>query len=176
MKLGRVIGMLAVAGIVLAGCSPEEDSGAIMLKEGGPAPELVLPLTKGAKPVALSSWKGKVVLIDFWATWCKPCRQSIPAIEHIYEKYHAKGLEVVGISVDDEKTAINIPDAVKALKMTYPVVLASDIPDIRSKYNFDGIPQLYLIDKKGNVSQTIAGVESPGSLDARVEALLNEKG
>jgi thiol-disulfide isomerase/thioredoxin len=173
-------GMVWIAGalVVLAGgCGPQAGSSAGVASEGQPAPEIAMPLQKGAAPVALSSWKGKVVILDFWATWCQPCRQSIPEVERVYAKYHAKGLEVVGISVDEAQTAAKVPAAVKELKMTYPVVLYTDIPDLASKYVFEGIPQMYLIDKKGNISQSISGFDPNGSnLDAKVEALLNEKG
>ena len=178
---GSVLGALAA---FTGGCGPQAGAngggggaagGGGTASEGQIAPDIALPLKKGAAPVALSSWKGKVVLVDFWATWCGPCRQSIPEVERVYEKYHAKGLEVVGISVDEAQTAAEVPAAVKELKMTYPVVLYSDIPDIRTKYVFDGIPQMYLIDKKGNISQSIPGFDPSGNLDAKVEALLNAK-
>ncbi len=170
--------MLGALAAVLAGCGPHADSSAGVGSQAGEtkvAPEIALPLKKGAAPVALSAWKGKVVILDFWATWCAPCRASIPEIERIYKKYHEKGLEVVGISVDEPGTAAGIPAAVAELGMTYPVVLYTDIPDVRTKYDFNGIPQLYLIDKKGNISDSISGLDESGSLDAKVEALLNEK-
>ncbi len=167
---------LAGAAVVLWGCGPQTGSvsGVTADEENKPAPEIALPLTKGAAPVALSSWKGKVVILDFWATWCQPCRQSIPELERTYEKYHAKGLEVVGVSVDESSSAGNIPTAVKEMGMTYPVVLASDIPDIGSKYVFNGIPAMFLIDKKGRISQFVEGYNPSGNLDAKVEALLKE--
>ncbi len=169
-----VVWILGALAALSGGCGPQGNSGSGVAREGERAPELTLPLTKGAAPVALSHWKGKVVLIDFWATWCDPCRKSIPEIERIYTKYHAKGLEVVGIAVDETNTAAQVPAAVQNLGMTYPVVLYSDIPEVRTKYVFDGIPQLYLIDKQGNISQSLSGFDPGGNLDAKVEALLNE--
>lgn len=119
------------------------------------APELSLPLQAGKPPVLLSSLKGKVVLLDFWATWCGPCRESIPELQNLYEKHHGSGLEVVGISVDN--TSEPVPAAVAELGMKYPVVMAKDIPDIRSKFEFHSIPQLYVIDKQGRVAASITG-------------------
>lgn len=179
MKRQRMGWMLGALAALLGGCGPQSTSSTGAENQTGEtkaAPEIALPLKKGAAPLALSAWKGKVVILDFWATWCGPCRESIPEVERIYKKYHEKGLEVVGISVDEAGTASGVPAAVKELGMTYPVVLASDIPDIRTKYEFNGIPQMYIIDKKGNISDSISGWDPNSNLDAKVEALLNEKG
>src|SRR4029078_98896 len=98
---------------------------------------------------------GRVVVLDFWATWCGPCRETIPDLEKVYQKYHSKGLEVFGISVDESKEPV--PAAVKDLGITYPVAMASDIPDIRGKYSFDAIPAFFVIDKKGRIAAAIKG-------------------
>ena len=171
-RMGWILGALLV---LSGGCGPEAFSSNAAANEGKAAPDILLPLTKGAAPVALSSWKGKVVLLDFWASWCEPCRESIPEIERLYKKYHAKGLQVVGISEDAKTAGSKISAAVKALGMTYPIVLSADIPDLNTKYQHDGIPQMYLIDKRGHISQAITGYDSGGNLDAKIEALLNEK-
>ena len=134
------------------------------------APELSLPIEPGKPAVLLSSLKGKVVLLDFWATWCGPCRDSIPDVENLYKKYHSKGLEVIGISVDH--TPEPVPAAVAQLGMTYPVVQAADIPEIRSKFQFDSIPQLYVIDKQGRVAASITG--ATGDFEAQITPFLAE--
>jgi thiol-disulfide isomerase/thioredoxin len=134
------------------------------------APDLTLPLGPGQPAVNLADLKGKVVVLDFWATWCGPCRESIPDLEKLYEKYHSKGLEVYGISVDDYKDPV--PKAVKDLGMTYPVVMASDIPDIRSKFQFNAIPQFYVIDKKGRIGASISG--AGGDIESEVTPFLEE--
>ena len=167
-----IVGAVAV---LLVGCGPHADSNSAGGSEVQAAPEIALPVKRGAPPVPLSAWKGKVVLLDFWATWCGPCRESIPEIELIYQKYHAKGLEVVGISTDAPSDVPKIAAAMKKLGMTYPVVLSSDIPDIETKYEHPGLPHMFLIDKKGNISDSITGYRPGSNLDAKVEALLNEK-
>ena len=89
------------------------------VKIGQMAPEISLPDTKG-NTINLSSLKGKVVMIDFWASWCGPCRRANPSVVRLYEKYKDKGLEVYGVSIDSKKN-----DWIKAIqhdKITYTQV------------------------------------------------------
>lgn len=136
------------------------------------APDLALPVEKGKPAVTFASLKGKVVLLDFWATWCGPCRASIPDIEKLYKKYHSQGLEVYGISVDENPTIV--PAAASALGMTYPIVLASEIPGIRDKFSFNGIPQLYIIDKSGKVARSLSGYDPSRDVEDEVTKFLKE--
>lgn len=161
--------------MLLIGCGSQENVGSGSSAEGRTAPDLMLPLKKDAAPVALSSLHGKVILLDFWATWCGPCRESIPQVERWYQKYHDRGFEVIGVSMDDPKKKADVDAEVKALGMTYPVVLSDQIPDLKSKYSFDGIPQMYLIDRNGVIRKASPGYDSANNLDARIEALVNEK-
>ena len=139
-----------------------------------PAPELALPLQPNGPPVPLSAFKGKVVILDFWATWCGPCRMSIPALEAVYKKYRADGLEVVGVSHDHAETRGQIPAAAQALGITYPLVVADDIPDINENYGVAGLPTLMLIDRHGRVADVEMGYHAPAELEAKVVALLRE--
>ena len=133
------------------------------------APDFTLESLDG-KNMRLSDLRGKAVLLNFWATWCGPCREAIPDLEKVYKKYHSQGLEVVGISVDH--TADPVPAVVAELGMTYPVVQSEDIPDIRSKYQFNSIPQAYVIDKQGKVAASITGAAN--DLEEQVKPLLAE--
>jgi len=141
----------------------------------GPAPDLSLPIGLNGKHVDLSSLKGNVVLLDFWATWCGPCKMSIPEVESIYSKYKDKKLKVVGISIDDVETRREVDSSVKVLGMTYPVAMAVDIPDIRDKYTFASIPLLIIIDKKGIVRARITGYDPSSHPEDIVKKLLDEK-
>ena len=140
---------------------------------GDPAPEVALPRIDGGTPVRLSSLRGKVVLIDFWATWCGPCRQTMPMLEKLYRSKHADGLEVM--SIDTE----GMPAAERALAfarhldppVTFP--LYADDGHAGAAYRVGPIPHLALIDKQGRIRRVYVGVP-PGDLDDKVEALLRE--
>ncbi len=133
------------------------------------APEISLPGVNDS-PVKLSSFKGKVVLIDFWASWCGPCRASIPGVIKLYDRYKAKGFEVFGVSIDSKKK-----DWLKAIaqdKITYPQV--NDKAGWYSKttevYGVNAIPNTFLLDKTGK----IVAIDLEGEqLENKVKALLN---
>jgi peroxiredoxin len=115
---------------------------------GSEAPQIVLPDTLG-NPLELSSFRGKVVLVDFWASWCKPCRFENPNVVRLYEKYKDKGFEIYGVSLDKTK-----PAWMKAIKqdgLKWPQV--SDLGFWNSAavklYSIESIPQTYLLDEQG---------------------------
>ena len=117
-------------------------------KPGQKADEIVLPDMNGKK-IKLSELKGKVVLIDFWASWCIPCRKSNPGLAKLYADYKSKGFEIYGISIDDNKDAWK--KAVGADKITWTQVNDPggwDAP-IAVKWNLNQIPASFLLDEKG---------------------------
>ena len=153
----------------------------------GPAPDVTLifePEGKqsenklpAGKPLQLASLKKRVVILDFWATWCGPCKDSIPELERIYEKYKSKGLVVVGVSVDDPNSQEQVPRAKQALGITYPIMLATKFPEIIKKYGSDAIPTMYIIDKNGDIRKIQQGLDPKKGLadiDDLVDKLLSE--
>lgn len=125
-----------------------------MLENGKPAPLFSYADPKGAK-VSLASYKGKYVLIDFWASWCGPCRSAIPKVKELYEKYKDKGFDVLSVSIDQDRQAWL--KAVKEESMPWAQVLSEDIRKTQTDYMFSGIPTLYLIDDKGNIAEKFTG-------------------
>lgn len=140
----------------------------------GPAPDISMPIGPNGKRIDLSSMHGHVVMLDFWATWCGPCKMSIPELETIYQKHKSEGLEIVGISTDEPASRKEVGATVKDLGMTYPVTMMTDIPDIQSKYTFASIPLLLIIDKKGVVRARVSGYDPNGNNEDLVVKLLKE--
>ena len=114
---------------------------------GEKAGEISLPDIKGNN-LSLSSLQGKVVLIDFWASWCGPCRRSEPDLKKLYEKYQSKGFEIYGISVDEDKFAWKT--AIKQDKINW-LHVNDDKGVVAGKWNVMFIPNTYLLDKTGKV-------------------------
>jgi thiol-disulfide isomerase/thioredoxin len=98
-----------------------------------------------------------VVLVDFWATWCAPCRISIPAMEDLHREYAPKGVQVLSVSLDEETDLIG-PFA-ERYGMSYPVLLGA-ASDVAERYRVRGIPTLFLIDREGNLVRHWIGFDS----------------
>ncbi len=110
------------------------------------------------KTVSLSDFKGKVVFIDFWATWCPPCRISSPEVEKIHHLYQGKNVQVLGLSVDEDPE--DVRRYVERKKIGYPVLLAGD-SDASQAYGVDGIPHFALVDQEGRLVRAWNGY-APG--------------
>jgi thiol-disulfide isomerase/thioredoxin len=104
------------------------------------------------KPLDWSKYNGKVVLVDFWATWCGPCVAEIPNVKENYEKYHARGFEVVGVSLDEDRSALE--QFVKTNELPWTTLFSDDPKQnqkLADKYGVTGIPALFLVGPDGNV-------------------------
>ena len=129
------------------------------------APEFSLKDLSG-KNVRLSDYKGKVVLVNFWASWCPPCKMEIPGIQKVYTAYKDKGFTVIGIATDDVS-----PSFIKSMGMSYPVVLADN--EVISDYgNISGIPASFLVGKDGRIIKKVMGMYFESSLKSDLENAL----
>ena len=137
-----------------------------------PAPAFSLK-DLGGRTVTLADLKGKVVVLNFWATWCLPCRAEVPDFVAFYAENAAKGLEIVGVSLDTE-TAAKVRGFVQTNKMTYPVAMFSD-KIVKDYGPIDAIPTTFIIDKTGRVRHTEVGRLSRESLEQWFSKLAAEK-
>ncbi|MDB4997417.1 MAG: thioredoxin family protein [Myxococcaceae bacterium] len=119
------------------------------------APDFSGKSLNGQGTVALASLKGKVVIVDFWATWCEPCKKSFPKLQELYVKYKASGLEIVGISVDDDSKDI-APFGSAHGGAKFPL-LWDDGKKIAGKYKPTSMPSSYILDKTGAIRFTHTG-------------------
>jgi peroxiredoxin len=134
-----------------------------------PAPDFTLPGSNGAV-VQLSRYRGKVVLLDFWATWCHGCKTEIPWYMEFSEKYKKSGLAVIGVSMDDEGWKIVKP-FLKQKKMKYPVVIGND--GLAKRYGLTEMPLTLLIDRQGRVAFSHTGVVDKDAFEAELRGLLS---
>lgn len=123
------------------------------------------------KKLSLADFKGKVVLLDFWATWCMPCKAEMPNVIRIHKKYNEKGFEIIGISLDNNRSAVE--SYIKDNQMVWPQFFDGKgwQNTVAQKYRVRSIPATYLIDKNGKIRyRSLRGKE----LEAAVEKLVNE--
>ena len=124
---------------------------------------------KNNAPVNLAAYKGKVVVLNFWATWCGPCKQEIPAFVELYDQYKDKGLEIVGVSIDDSPAQLQA--FTREWKMRYPVVQMQS--DIESAYGpFFGVPTTFFIARDGSICTKHLGPATKEQFEREIKALL----
>ena len=156
-----------------AGASPEamKALGILEMRQRTAAPDVTLATLRG-KSLSLNELKGKVVLVNFWATWCLPCQWEMPLMEKLYQGYKDKGFVVVAISLDREGAAVVEP-FVKEKKLTYPVALD---PTFQGANHFGvrGVPATFLIGRDGFIAGVTYGPKEWDGPEARalIESLL----
>lgn len=145
-KLMGVVALSLVAGVAFAGVG-----------KGQRAPEFSLPSLHGGT-VALSSMRGKVVLIDFWAQWCEPCKKELPQLDRLAKEYAGKGVAIVAVNIDKQRD--NAERMVKQLGVTLPVLL-DPAGSVAGTYDLPKMPTSFVVDKKGIVRYVNEGFEGP---------------
>ncbi len=137
------------------------------------APDFVLQRLPGGEDFSLSEFSGKVLIIDFWATWCGPCKMSIPSTNNLYKKYKSKGLEVIGISLDRSRNQGDLDKLAAFIKehsMEYVNVLGT--PEVQAMYSVDSIPQLFIVNREGKVVKLYKGYSA--RIEAAIEKTIKE--
>jgi cytochrome c biogenesis protein CcmG/thiol:disulfide interchange protein DsbE len=135
------------------------------------APDFSLQDLDGA-PLNLSSYKGKVVLLDFWATWCTPCRDEIPNFVDFQKNYGGQGLQIIGISMDDGPKPVR--EFYQQFKMNYPVAMGST--QLAQSYGgILGLPVTFLIGRDGRIAAKYVGATDMAALEQQMKSQLGEK-
>jgi peroxiredoxin len=133
-----------------------------------PAPDFSLTDLTGQK-LALSGYRGKVVLLDFWATWCDPCKAEIPHFVEMQNRYRPQGLQVIGISMDDDEQLAR--DFRQRFKMNYPVAMGN--PQLAEQYGgILGLPITFAIDREGRIVSRHIGATDPSVFETEIRKLL----
>jgi len=167
-----IIGMLVIIGL-LYGISRQGKRAAI-IGEGDRAPEFSLPALDGGTR-SLSAYRGKIVLVHFWATWCPPCVDEIPVLEQLYRSLLGQDVELLAVSVDEGGAEVVGP-FVRRNKLSFPVLLNSD-RSVATRYGTLKFPETYVLDREGIVRLKAIGPKDwmyPQNLQA-IKDLINAK-
>jgi cytochrome c biogenesis protein CcmG/thiol:disulfide interchange protein DsbE len=179
LKMERPIGVTISLALCLAfltalpGCGGDEESSGDVVQEASQssvkAPDFSLPDLAG-KTVKFSDFKGKVVLVDFWATWCGPCKLEVPHLVDLYNQYNNQGFEIIGIALDNSGAEVVAP-FVRENNVSYPVVIGNR--EVAMAFGgLTAIPTAFLVDKSGNIIKKYVGYQDKAVFEEEIKRLL----
>ena len=142
-------------------------------REGFLAPDFTLDTLDGKK-VTLSELRGKIVVVNFWATWCPPCRAETPALEKSYEQYKDSGVVILGANLTNQDLVSKVESFVQEFTLTYPILLDRD-GSVGYLYQINGLPTTFFINRQGIIrTAVVGGPMSETFIRSKIEALLKE--
>ncbi len=167
--LASIVVLVIVSALFLSTASPLQAAA----RAGQPAPAFKVTTTSG-QSVSLGNYRGYVLVLDFFATWCQPCRESIPHLIDLNRTYGKQGLQVLGLSADEDAEKM-VKNFASEQKINYPVALAGETT--LADYGVRSVPVMIVIDKKGKVAEVYRGFspEIGRSSDKLIKKLLAEK-
>ena len=170
---GVLLGFVLVAGVLWALLTG--DTTRAPIEPGRPAPAFSLPALSSEAPLSLESLRGKVVLLNFWATWCKPCEDEMPAMERLYRRLRDQDFELWAVSVDDDPTAV--VEFRDRLGLSFPILLDAGA-EVARRYQTTGYPETFLIARDGTIVFRYVGPREwdVPVYEARVRRLLEAGG
>jgi cytochrome c biogenesis protein CcmG/thiol:disulfide interchange protein DsbE len=168
MNIGRII-FCALITVGATAAQPAVTASIQPPNQRRPAPEFALKDGAG-KTVSLKKYRGKIVLLDFWATWCHGCKEEIPWFAAFERKYSGKGLRVIGVSLDEE-----------GWKAVRPFLAGADVPycivvgdeATTKKYAIENMPDTFLIDRKGKIAAAYLGLVDRNNIEANIQIMLS---
>ena len=172
LRTSLLIGLCVAAAVAISYDAPWKASAAIHpVKDRKAAPDFSLKDARGAD-VRLSGYKGKAVLLNFWATWCGPCKVEIPWFTEFANKYRDRGLIVLGVAMDDDGWT-SVRPYLEKMKMSYSVMIGDDA--LSQRYGgIDSLPETLLIDRDGRVAAQHVGLTSKSNYEDEIVQLLGK--
>ena len=163
---------LALIGLLVFGLATKEGKG---IAVGDRAPDRELPRLEGEGTGSIADYRGEWVLVNFWASWCVPCRDESPALQRFYDRHRGDGFVVLGIDTQD--LSDDAAEFVRELDLTYPQLRDPDgnSPLSEDEFGATGLPESYLIDPRGDLALIRRGPVDDEYLDRFVEPLISER-
>lgn len=166
-----IVTMTMLMTLTMSSAESEQNQGPQCLEESKSANLDFTLQDMNGKDVRLSDHLGDVILLDFWATWCGPCRLEIPGFIEMYDKYKSQGFSVLGISVDDPVDALQA--YAKEFGMNYPVLVGKDRDDVKDAFGpLFGFPTTFIIDREGTICYQHTGFASKDQFEQEIISLL----
>jgi len=176
MIIRRLLLVMAIILSLLGGChtqeGAEENKNLEIADTGQKAPDMPMSGIEGGV-VNLESFTGKVIVLNFWATWCPPCRKEMPLLESTYKRYQKDGLVILGINYNEERE--RVLKFTQEMGVSFPIILDKELKLTR-KYGVLALPATFFIDRKGIIRDQYKGEIIEEIIATKVEPLLSEKG
>jgi peroxiredoxin len=142
-------------------------------REGFFAPDFTLDTLQG-ETIRLSDLRGRIVVINFWASWCPPCRAETPALQQAYQQYKDAGVVILGVNLTDQDSLSDVKSFVQEFGLTYPILLDRD-GSTSLRYRIQGLPSTYFLNRAGVIrTVVVGGPMSETFIASKIEALLRE--